>query len=92
MTPRIHEFGMSLLVNQYPNFPEMRTGPILNPVAQAVIDVNVGRFIRAFRRITIAHEDRIDLPILVSWSVRIIRSKWWPALGQDRRREASEGG
>jgi hypothetical protein len=52
----------------------------LDSAAQAIIDVNIGRCIRAFRRIAVAREDRIYLPILVSRSVRIIRSKWWPPL------------
>ena len=64
----------------------------LNPVAQAVINVNVGRFIKALRGIAIAHEDRIDLPIPVFWRVRIIRSKGRPALGQGQKRKAREGG
>src|SRR6266478_8297640 len=63
----------------------------LDPVAQVVIDVNERRFIRAFRRIAAADEERVYLPKLVSWSVRIIRSKWRSALCQGQRRKVNEG-
>src|ERR1035437_8544919 len=64
----------------------------LNPVAQAVIKIDVGRLIKTFGQIAIADENRVDLPIFVSWGVRVVRPEWRPARGGRKEKKGRKRG
>jgi hypothetical protein len=51
-------------------------------MADSVIDIGIGNFVQAQDRIAIRGAEYVDLPIVVSGSVGIVRAKRWTALSQ----------
>src|SRR6266404_4154602 len=54
----------------------------LNAMAKSVVEVDVGDFVLAGKRITIPQHSDVDLPISVSRRIRVIGPKWRTALSE----------
>jgi hypothetical protein len=57
----------------------------LNPMSEPIIHVDVGDFVSARYGISLANESHIDLPMSISRSIRIVRTKGRPTLCEGQR-------